>query len=172
MQVQNITLYPKYSPNRIRRTEAKNPNFGMKLVYDEANIAQTVGSSNVSAFKAIVDRFEKGLAERFMQVFKGSERLKQFRESSDVSRILAPFQGRFDPVKLVRNWADIKLELKFSPPKYDIAQAELWQDNRFVEAGNCLNPKPIEAVKGAFNNVLNAYVENTIRAVLKERLGV
>lgn len=69
MQIQKINNYTnKYSSNKGQQAVTKNPNFGMKLVFDAEAISDFAGPDNVAKLEAVL--LEHGTDASLVQRFK------------------------------------------------------------------------------------------------------
>lgn len=149
MQVQRIAPYPKYSSNRVQRTEAKNSNFGMKITYDEWELAKIVGQDNVAAGKHIIETCEQHLAERFKKVMAGlkySGRAKQI----------------FNPKAHIKDWDKIELMLRFKSENGKV-KVQLIDTQNIAGAGEEYKEENVlRNLIVALNNGLDVYAKRKI----------
>lgn len=167
MQIYQIHSHAQYSSNRVQRTEAKNPNFGLKIVYNKADVASVIGKENAEVIKRTIDRFEKKLVERFRGIFKTSDKLKLMSHDLRVQEFLDQ-SGNIVPSGLINNWDTLELRPVFINENGNIG-VELF-DGKLRAYGNSSHKDKTAAAMIALSRGLDKYAEEKIAKIIVDRL--
>lgn len=178
MQVQRITPYQTYSSSRVGRTDAKNPNFGLKLTLAKDFVTDVKKLVGDAGFQQIQKQFEEmaieeNLIGRFQQVFNGNQHLRRLFGMNNVPKKCKTVGGgNINPVELFPNWKTLEAELRFEDLGEHVSIDCV--DTQPMNASKSY-PKlknPVNAIICALNDVLNEYAEKKIGlalSVLKEK---
>ncbi len=112
MQVLPINPYNKYFSSRVQRTEAKNPNFGLKIVYDEADVASVVGKDKAGIIKKAIEGMNQNMSTWFKTVFRKNPKLKLMHKETHVQEFLDK-SGDIVPFNLIEDWETLELKTTF-----------------------------------------------------------
>lgn len=167
MQVKQITPYPQYSTNRVQRTEAKNPNFGLKIVYDEADVISVVGKQNAKLIRRAIAKFEEKLAERFQIIFKTSDKLKLMSHDNRTMRF-KDSSGNINPSGLIDNWDTLELKPIFIK-EHGKMTVELF-DGHLRAFGDSSDKDSTSAAMIALSNGLDKYAEEKMAKSIVDKL--
>lgn len=108
MQIQKITPYSKYSSSKVQSTDAKNPNFGLKIIYDEPDVVSVVGKKNAWRIKRAIDGMNQNMATWFKTIFRNSPKLKLMHGETHVKPFLDE-SGDIIPNNLIEDWGTLEL---------------------------------------------------------------
>lgn len=155
MQVQRITPYPIYSSNRVQRPEAKNPNFGMKIVVEDLAVVNLVGIENAEtgkkAVKKIIETFEQNLAERFKKVMGGLN----YRDAA---------KQIFNPQEHIKDWNTIEIKLRLQKENGNVQVSLTDAQNIRGDGEESKEENVLRNLVVALNKGLDDYAKRKIRA--------
>lgn len=174
MQIQRTNGYTNsYSSNRVQQSSAKNPNFGMKLVYDEADLVRTVGQENLGNAKELIQRLQDGLVSRFKSVFMMNSRKYDFLASQEGVKEVLDDSGKLIPEKAIEGWGIDELMATTLRRKgtYHQVDAEFLDGKAISGFGEGFSfTDPVQAMEKAYDEGLDRYAENKIFMSLASRL--
>lgn len=173
MRINQITSHTnKYSSNKVQQPDAKinaAPNFGLKIIYDEADVISVVGNkAKARVIKHTIEELEKKLVQRFQMIFKRSEKLQLM--SKDVrSKWFLDTSGAISPTTLIDNWYTLELKPTFINEN-GIIGVELMDNKGVNEFGTARHSDVTMAAMMALSNSLDAYAEKKIGIALAQKM--
>lgn len=167
MQINPITPYQTYSSNRVQRTEAKNPNFGLKIVYNEADVISVVGKEKASIIRRAIARFEEKLVERFQGIFKTRDKLILMSYDKRTNRF-KDSSGNINPSALIDNWDTLELKPIFIKENGKMT-VELF-DGQLRAFGDSSYEDSTSAAMIALSHGLDKYAEEKMAKVIVDKL--
>lgn len=176
MQVQRITPYQAYSSNRVQRTEAKNPNFGMKIVCPDEHIVTVVGPENLGRARELIQGLQDGLAERFQRVFMKNHRREYpfLTRQPRINEVLT--DGKLILEEAIEGWDNGELVATMQSVKQTFPSVYVqFADGKVQGFGQCrghdfVTQDPVGAMGLAYDTGLDNYAGHKIFASLMRRL--
>lgn len=178
MQIQRINPYTYgTSTNKVRQSDAKNPNFGLRLVTDAIfteELERIVGGFRTAEIIRVVDRMneEKNLIAGFQRVFRESERLTFCRSKPGVQRSLDPDTGDINPLTQISGWNNLKVGLKLTKKGEEIRiECVDAQGQRGLKQVNKDSVSIVRAIQDGLLKAFDMYAERKIAQSFNAKLA-